>query len=313
MDFISLLNMVATLAILLCVGFGSRKLGLIDDAFSKKLSRLVVNIGQPMLIINSLISQEYSAENLKRGLIALGISFVLHSFMGVLAFLFARFIKDFDKRKISEFGMVFVNAGFIGFPILESLFGADGLFCGAFYLIGFHMFLWTWGILILSRGREDIKPTPRKIFLNYGTVPCFIGFALYLMNLPIPQFLTQPVGFLSDLCTPLTMMIAGSLIATGSLKELFASGVNYFVATMKLLVIPAVVCVCLNLVGLSDFYVIFGTVMAALPSASMVTILGELYGINPAFASRIVGFTTIACTVTLPLAVTFAQFIVKAW
>jgi predicted permease len=109
------------------------------------------------------------------------------------------------------------------------------------------------------------------------------------------------------------MMIAGSLIATGSLKELFASGVNYFVATMKLLVMPAVVCVCLNLVGLSDFYVIFGTVMAALPSASMVTILGELYGINPAFASRIVGFTTIACTVTLPLAVTFAQFIVKAW
>ena len=94
MDFISLLNMVATLAILLCVGFGSRKLGLIDDAFSKKLSRLVVNIGQPMLIINSLISQEYSAENLKRGLIALGISFGLHSFMGVLAFLFARFIKE---------------------------------------------------------------------------------------------------------------------------------------------------------------------------------------------------------------------------
>lgn len=305
--------MVATLAILLCVGFGSRKLGLIDDAFSKKLSKLVVNIGQPMLIINSLISKEYSAENLKRGLIALGISFALHSFMGLLAFLFARFIKDFDKRKISEFGMVFVNAGFIGFPILESLLGADGLFCGAFYLIGFHMFLWTWGVLILSRGRDDIKPTPRKIFINYGTVPCFIGFALYLLNLPLPGFVTQPVGFLAEICTPLTMMIAGGLIATGSLRELFGSAVNYFVASVKLLIIPVIVCVCLNLVGLSDFYVIFGTVMAALPTASMVTILGELYGINPAFASRIVGFTTIVCTVTLPVAVKLAQVIVKLW
>ena len=305
--------MVATLAILLAVGFGSRKLGLIDDAFSKKLSKLVVNIGQPTLIVSSLISQEYSAENLKRGLIALGISFGLHSFMGLLAFLFAKFIKDFDKRKISEFGMVFVNAGFIGFPILESLFGADGLFCGAFYLIGFHMFLWTWGILILSRGREDIKPTPRKIFLNCGTVPCFIGFALYLLNLPIPQFLTQPLGYLAELCTPLAMMIAGSLIATGSLRELFGAGVNFFTATIKLLVMPAIVCVCLNLLGLSDFYVIFGTVMAALPSASMVTILGEIYGISPAFASRVVGFTTIVCSFTLPLMVAVAQLVVKLW
>ncbi|MBR6807338.1 MAG: AEC family transporter [Clostridia bacterium] len=313
MNFTSLLNMVATLAILLAVGFGSRKLGLIDDVFSKKLSRLVVNIGQPMLIINSLISQEYSTGNLKRGLLALAISFGLHSFMAVLAFLFARSIKDFDKRKISEFGMVFVNAGFIGFPILESLFGADGLFCGAFYLIGFHMFLWTWGILILSRGRDDIKPTPRKIFLNYGTVPCFIGFALYLSNVPLPGFLTQPVGYLAELCTPLTMMIAGSLIATGSLKKLFGAPINYFVAMIKLLVMPAIVCLCLNLVGLDDFYVIFGTVMAALPSASMVTILGELYGVNPAFASRIVGFTTISCTLTLPVAVKFAQFIVSLW
>ena len=65
--------------------------------------------------------------------------------------------------------------------------------------------------------------------------------------------------------------------------------------------------------GLDDFYVIFGTVMAALPSASMTTILGELYGIGPEFASRIVGMTTILCTLTLPLAVAYADLIVSIW
>lgn len=311
MNFYSLLNMVATLAILLSVGFGSRKLGLIDDAFSKKLSALVVNIGQPMLIINSLISIEYSEENFIRGLTVLALSFTLHTFMGVLANLFARVFSDRDRRKIVEFGMVFVNAGFIGLPILGSIFGEDGLFCGAFYLIGFHMFLWTWGILILSRGRKDIKLTPRKIFLNSGTVPCFIGFVLFLLDLPIPDFIRQPVTYLSGLCTPLTMMIAGSLIATGKLRDLFGKISNYLVCAVKLLVIPAIVCVCLKLLGLAEFYVIFGTVMAALPSASMVAILGELYGINPVFASRLVGITTILCTVTLPAIVAFANFIVK--
>lgn len=301
--------MVATLAILLSVGFGSRKAGLIDDAFSKKLSKLVVTIGQPMLIINSLISLEYSAENLRRGFTALGLSFGLHLFMGILAFGFARPLKDADKRKISEFALVFVNAGFIGFPILESLLGEDGLFCGAFYLIGFHLFLWTWGILVLSRGREDIKLTPRKIFMNYGTVPCLIGLVLYLIRLPIPEFIRLPVGYLAEICTPLTMMIAGSLIAKGGLRNLVSSKINYYVVGVRLFVIPAIACVVLKLVGLSEYYIIFGTVMAALPSASMATILGELYGIDPVYASRIVGFTTILCTVTLPLAVTFAGFI----
>lgn len=309
MNFISLLNMVATLAILLAVGFGSRKAGLIDDTFSKKLSKLVVNIGQPMLIINSLISLEYSAENLRRGLTALGLSFGLHIFMGILAFGFARPLKDADKRKISEFALVFVNAGFIGFPILESLLGEDGLFCGAFYLIGFHLFLWTWGILVLSRGRDDIKLTPRKVFFNYGTVPCFIGLVLYLVRVPIPEFIRIPVGYLAEMCTPLTMMIAGSLIAKGGLRNLLKCKENYYVAAVRLFIIPAVVCVALKLLGLGDFYVIFGTVMAALPSASMATILGELYGIGPVYASRVVGFTTILCTFTLPLAVTFAGFI----
>ncbi|MBQ6789708.1 MAG: AEC family transporter [Clostridia bacterium] len=310
MNFYSLLNMVATLAILLSVGFGSRKLGLIDDAFSKKLSSLVVHICQPMLIISSLISTEYSEENLKKGLIALALSFCLHAFMGVLSNLFARFWKNKDQRKTVEFGLVFVNAGFIGLPILGSIFGADGLFCGAFYLIGFHMYLWTWGIIILSRGREDIKLTPKKVIFNYGTIPCIIGFLLFILRVPIPDFLRQPVGYLSEISTPITMMIAGSLIATGRLRDFFGKLSNYAVCLLKLIVMPAVVCVCLKLLGVPDFYVIFGTVMAALPCASMVAILGELYGINPVGASRLVGITTIMCTVTLPIVVAFASFVV---
>lgn len=309
MNFYSLLNMVATLAILLAVGFGSRRLGLIDDVFSKKLSSLVVHICQPMLIISSLISIEYTADNLKRGLATVALSFGLHAFMGVLAHFLAKGFKDRDKSKIIEFGLVFVNAGFIGLPILGSIFGDDGLFCGAFYLIGFHMFLWTWGILILSRGREDIKLTPRKVFLNFGTVPCFIGLVLFVINLPIPDFIRTPVGYLSEMSTPLTMMIAGSLIATGSLRDLFGKLTNYVVCILKLMVVPAIVCVCLKLIGLEAFFIVFGTVMAALPAASMVAILGELYGINPVFASRTVGMTTIMCTVTLPLMVAFASFI----
>lgn len=313
MNYISLLNTVVTLFLLLATGFGCRKVGLIDDVFSKKLSTLIIRIGQPMLIISSLISLEYSAENLKRGLTVLALSFGLHVLMGAAAFLLAKPFRDADERKISEFSTVFTNCGFIGFPILESLYGADGLFCGAFYVIGFHMGIWTWGMFILSRGREDIKLTPRKIFLNYGTVPCFVGILLYVLPWNLPTFAGQFASYVASLCTPLSMIITGALLATGSMKALFLKKGNYYVSFVKLLLMPALVCFVLKALGLEDFYVIFGTIMAAMPSASTITMFGEMYSINPGYASRLVGMTTVLCTVTLPLAVRLGETVSGLW
>ena len=309
MNFISLLNTVITLAILLAVGFGCRRVGIIDDAFSKKLSTLIVKIGQPMLIISSLISLEFSTENLRRGMFSLLLSFVLHLIMGFLAHFFAKSFRDADERKISEFAIVFTNCGFIGFPIIESLYGEEGLFCGAFYLLGFHLFIWTWGMFILSRGREDIKLTPKSILVNFGTIPCLIGFLMFLFPYPFPQFVSQTASYIADICTPLTMLITGALIATGSFRDLFGKAGNYLVCAARLVILPVIVCVILRLAGLSEFNIVFGTVMAAMPCAAVVTMFGEMYDINPGYASRLVGVTSLLCVVTLPLMVAFAGFV----
>lgn len=309
MNFISLINTIVTLALLMAVGFGLRKGGIIDDVFSKNLSTLIVKVGQPMLIISSLISLEYSAENLRRGLIALAVSFGIHTGMGIIAHFAVKGFRNSDERKVSEFALMFTNCGFIGFPIIESLYGKDGLFCGAFYLVGFHLFIWTWGMAILSRGRDDIKLTPRKIFINFGTVPCLIGFLLFLCPLKIPGFIVMTADYLAGLSTPVSVLITGALIATGTARDLFGRVGNYAVCLLRLLVLPAVVCVVLKLIGLSEFLIVFGTVMAAMPSASVITMFGEMYDIMPGFASRLVGVTSLLCVVTLPLMVAFASFI----
>ena len=303
MNFTSLLNTVVSLFILLAVGFGARKTGLIDDAFSKKLSSLIVKIGQPMLIISSLIALDYSAENLRRGLIALGISFALHTFMAIAAYFSVSWMRDLDERKLSEFAVIFTNCGFVGFPIVESLLGKEWLFCGAFYLIGFHLSLWTWGIFILSRGREDIKLTPKKIFINYGTIPCVIGFILFIQPIALPEFVGKTATFLANLCTPLSLLVAGGLIATESLREFFGRPKLYYVCAVRLLVIPLAAVLIMKLAGVPDDYLAYTAVMAAMPCASMASMLGELYGIKPGYASRLVGLSTVLCTATIPLVV----------
>ena len=64
MNFTALLNTIATLFIMLIVGYVAGKVGIIDGVASKKLSNLIIKIAQPALIIYSIVKMQYSAQNL---------------------------------------------------------------------------------------------------------------------------------------------------------------------------------------------------------------------------------------------------------
>lgn len=314
MNFPSLLSIILTLFFLLVCGWICRKTDIIDTLASKRLSRLILAIGQPMLIIASLNKAEYSKENLTLAWQVTLLGFVLHTLIAVIAYLLCRLIKrNFNKAKIFEFSLVFGNCAFIGFPILDSLL-ADGIgsFMGSFYVISFHLFFWTWGILIFARGRDDIKLTPKKILFNYGTVPCAIGVALYLLKpiFVLPSFAGQFFTYLGSLCTPISVLITGALLATVSLKAMFGSWKLYVHSFLKLFFLPMLVCVLTKLCGLPELFILFSTAMTAVPCASSVTMLAELYDIEPAYASQTVGMTSILCTASLPVVMLFAQWIV---
>ncbi len=309
MSLASLLSTVATLALLLIIGFGAGKLGYVDSLSTERLSTLIVKIGQPFLIINSLISQEYSAENLKTGLKILALGLCLHAFMALIAFLLARPVKDFDEQKLSEYSMFFANCGFIGFPIVNSIYGAEGLFYGAFYIVSFHLFVWTWGILILARKRKDIKVTPKSIIMNFGTMPCLIGFVLYASQLPLPAPVLQLSSYLAAICTPISIIISGANIARRSLKKMLTNKNVYWVNVVKLVVMPFLVALATWLIGLPEYMIVFGTIMAAMPCPAVVTMFGELYRISPGYAAELVGSSTIFCTLSIFPMVSFAQFL----
>ena len=248
MNFTALLTIIATLFLLMACGFFARKKGIIDDVASKRLSTLIIKIGQPMMIISALTEAEFSYENLGDGFLYIGIGIIFHAVMGGLAFFLCKGFKDLDERKITEFSLMFVNGGFIGFPILEALFGAKGLFLAAFFNISFHLFIWSWGVAILARKRSDIKLTVRKIFINLGSIPCLIGVLIYMLVIPfpgfvLPAFLSKFFLYLSNLCTPISVLITGALLATRTAKQIFGSGKIYYFSLMKLIVLPLIVCV----------------------------------------------------------------------
>ena len=315
MNFSAFLTIIATLFLLMGCGFYARKAGIIDDVASKRLSSLIIKIGQPMMIISALTEAEFSYENLTDGLVIVGLGMVLHTFMGGMAFFLCKGFRDLDERKITEFSLMFTNGGFIGFPIMEALFGAKGLFLAAFYNISFHLFIWSWGIAILARKRPDIKLTVKKIFINLGSIPCLIGVLIYMLAIPfpgfaLPAFISKFMMYLSNLCTPISVLITGALLATRTAKQIFGSPKIYYFSAMKLIGIPLVVCVIGKLVGLPHDMVLFATVEAALPAAASITMFSEMYGLNAGYASQTVGTSSLLSVGTMPLILLLAERIV---
>ena len=312
MNISALNTVIATLFILMVCGFICRKARIIDDAASKKMSELILKIGQPAMIISAISGAEYSNENLKSAGIIVILGFITYAVTALLAFFICKPLKNPDERKITEFSLIFNNCAFIGFPIFEALLPENGLFLASFYIISFNISMWTWGIVILARQRDDIKLTVKKAFLNFGTVPCVIGIFIYLLKAPaigfeLPDVLTKSLGYLSNLCTPISVLITGALIATRSAKQIFASWKLYFFCFVKLIALPLIICLLAKLLRIPDIYALFATAATALPTASTITMFAETYDLDSGYSSLTVGVSSLLSVLTLPLVLMLAQ------
>ena len=316
MDFAAFLTTVITMFAILIVGFILGKVNIVDQVASKRFSALIVAVAQPALIIDSLISKPYSLDALKLALISLGLAFAVHLIMALIAFFACAKMKDINERKITEFAMVFGNIGFLGIPVMESLFPENGVFVASFFIVSFNILLWIIGLGILARKRYDIKLTPKKMFINKGTVPALIGFCIFVIpafapSFTVPEIASASIGYIASLCTPISMLIIGALLATRSAKQIFGSGKVYYLCFFKLLLIPLFFCFTLKILGFSDFWVLFITAVSGMPSATATSMFAELYDTAPGFSAQGVGTSTLLSVATMPLVIFIATKVVE--
>ena len=306
-DFPMMVNMMGTLLLLMAVGYIARKTGFIDDTSSKWLSNFVICVCQPFMIINAVISVEFSTENLKTAGIVMAVGIAVHAVSAIVSHIATLKYKNIDERAIVEYGIIFGNCGFMGFPVIKAMLGDTALFWAAFYVIDFNIICWTYGMIVLSRARKEIRINVKNMFLNYGTTPCLIGLVLWLSRLTLPQPVVSTVKYIGDVCTPLSMIIVGSLLATIPLKRLLTEIKVYYASAVRLIINPLVVILIGKLTGIEQIHpfgsalLIFITVMASVPVASNSAMFAEKYDLMPARTAQIVGVSTVLSAVTIPV------------
>ena len=309
---------VTSMLLLILIGLYSAKTGIIDEPMSKKLSKLTVNVAQPFMLVNALVNVEYSRENLMAGLGILGIGLLSHAILALFAFLSAHYVRrDKTERILTEYSMTFVNAGFMGFPILSTLFGDMGLFWGAFYVVAFNLSVWSYGMIVLARakgkhsGGEQIKINPLKMVLNHGTTPCLLGFLLFVLQIKLPAPVSASIGYMNNICTPIVLLVIGANLSRLPLKAIFLDAQMYIFSFLRLLAAPTLIALIYHLCGIPDDRVIFFTIMASLPTAAVTTMFAEIYDLRPDYASKTVGMSTLLSMFTIPVAVAICNLILK--
>ena len=306
MELTAFYTVVLALFVMLVIGYIARKAGIINDNASKALSTIVIKIGQPFMIVGAMMNVEYSSERLKNGFIVLLLGILFHAILALIAYFSVFKYKSLNERKICEFATIFGNCGFIGFPLVESVLGHEGLFYASFFVIAFNLFMWTWGIVILARGRDDIKISPKSMLVNYGTLPCVIGILIFVARLPIPDFVSTSVSYLGGLCTPISMLITGALIATVPIKDLIKDLKVYSSCAIKLIAAPAIISAITWLIGFKEF-VPFMALVFAMPTASSTVMFAEIYEIDKKKAAIICGMSSLLSMLTMPLVMACLQ------
>ncbi len=316
-DIMILVETVVRFFFVLITGYICAKCGLIRTEDTKRFSHLILCVAQPFMIVSALIGQPFVAQDLLEGLKILGIGLVMHAVLAGLAFLCAMRFGSIGVRKMTEFCIIFANVGFFGLPLIRDALGARAEFLTAFYVVSYNIVVWTYGMFMLGRANPEIKMNPKKVFLNFGTVPSVIGILLYILkgflseatlNHAVTRAVTTGIGALASLCTPISLLIIGALLSTIPFGKLFSNPRTYYTNLIRLIVSPLLVFFLARLCGLSQDTCMLLTLIGAVPTAANAVMFAESYDISPDYASAVVGIGTVLSTATIPFVCWLVNF-----
>ena len=140
-----------------------------------------------------------------------------------------------------------------------------------------------------------------KFYLKNALYAMVIGLCIYLLQIPVPQLIAQPLELMANMTTPLSMVITGMLLAAGDLGCIVRSKPVWKLAAVRMLLIPAV---CLAVFGLLGFRSMTAQVVLLLeccPSAAITSVFAVQFGHDESFAAGSVVLTTLLSIVALPL------------
>lgn len=294
-----ILNQTLIMLILIIVGIICKKTKIITDDGNKELSKLVLTVVNPIVILMAY-QTDYKPQLVKNLLIAFGLSILSYIILIVAAYLLIP-QKDGRETQIERFSAIYSNCGFMGIPLVNALFGSEGIFYLTAFLTVFNLVVWTHGIILIS-GERNLKNIV-KVFYSPVIISIVLGIIMFFAQIRLPDIITDSLNFISNLNTPLAMIVSGITIADTKILKLLKKPGIYYVSFLKLILLPLILIAVFSLFNVNEQIRITVLVAASAPAAAMCTLQCIRYEKNSLYASEIFAASTILSVVTLPIIV----------
>ena len=287
------------LFIIVVLGYVACKLGYMGDKFDKKLSAIVVDITCPLLVLSSVMGDEMPDRTLILPL--LGIGFLTYILLLVFGFWVPRLItKNHDDQGMIGFALMFANVGFIGYPIVSSIFGPKAVFYAALLNMPNTFFIFTAGVMLI-KGEYSLKQFNPKVLISPAMIGAFLAALLVAFGIRTPEIIARPVTMVGNITVPAALMIIGSSMARLPLREIIGSPKVYIATLLRLTVVPLSIYFLFRACGVSSQINDINTVVIAMPVASFGTMFCLKYGRNPSLITEMTFLTTVGSIITIPL------------
>ena len=316
MSIAVIIQQMIMIFILIIVGGVLYKTKILSEAASKEISGIIINVTNPAMLITSALE---SAEKLAPDQI--GIAFIAFGGMYVLLFLLAYLLIPILKiekqdRYAYKLMFIFANVGFMGIPIASAVIGPESLIFVSICNLLFSIIIYTYGISIIRKAAIEQKTqadVPKgKMFLkmiNAGTIAAVVTIIFYLMDISLPNIVTETLSYAGRCTTFLSMIVLGVSVVKMKPKEIFGKPRMYLFVLIRLIIVPLIVIFVAKRFISSELMVNTILVMASVPMGNMPLMFSKQYGLREDDISTGIILSTVLSLLTIPVVSMIAKII----
>ena len=306
---ILLMQQIVQLFLMIFMGYLIVKTGLVRDDDSKVLSKIILYLIVPCVIINSF-QVDYTTDTVKGLLIAFAASVMTQVILLVVISVAGKLL---HLNEVEVASVYYSNSGNLIVPIVTFILGQEWVLYGCVFMSVQLVFLWTHCKKIISR---EASYDWKKIILNINMISIFIGVVLFFTKIRLPEIIGNTLASVGTMIGPASMIVTGMLFAGMNLKQIFANKRVYFITFLRLIAVPLIALVLIKLSNLASFSADGNKIMLIVflaiitPSASTVTQMCQVYGNDSKYASAINVMTTLLSVIAMPVMVMLFQMII---
>ena len=297
MSFSGLFQTQGMLFLTMLIGYIFGKKGLVDDKGKNLLTDLVIYVTLPGSILKSF-QIEFNHQILISCMTIAIAGVVIQIGSSILGmFLYNHYGES--RKKVLQDATICSNAGILGNPIAEGIFGQMGMMYASIYVIPQRIFMWSVGLTYFTEA-PDKKTLCKKVATHPCILAVVIGFIMMVTQIQLPGVLNVTIKNIAGANTFLAMSLVGVILSRVKLTEIVDRDTIYY-GFIRLVFIPLLVYIGCRLAAVDELVTGVSVVLAAMPAASTTAIIASKYKKDETFATRCVVSTTLLSLVTVPV------------